>query len=276
MLGREFFCCRRIANSLLKCCAVIYSVLQSDTLPQTCRQSVLQCVAVCCSVLDYAPMRFSTAAYLRTHRAAMCYNAFSYCRRLATRLLAQERGVGGGVGECTFSRLLHRRKYTGIYIYIHIYIHVCIHYMECTRGRRRQKGTDICGICHLHTHMITYTYKYVHTHIFIYTYMYIHICIYICIYIYICTYIYTYIYIHTYICTFIHMCDMFDHPTAIHTYIYVCDAVFLGMHSTNMYICIRVSTYIQTNQKCSFEIRSCFLAMCANNTCHNYQCHTLE
>ena len=72
------------------------------------------------------------------------------------------------------------------------------------------------------------------------------------------------------------MCDMFDHPTAIHTYIYVCDAVFLGMHSTNMYICIRVSTYIQTNQKCSFEIRSCFLAMCANNTCHNYQCHTLE
>ena len=138
VLGREFFYCRRLANSLLKCCAVIHSVLQIDAkLPQTCRHSVLQCGAVCCRELDYAPMRF-LLQYTCEHSVLKCV---TMCFHTGTDIC----------GICHLHAYIFTYIYKCIYIHTHIRIYIYLHI-----------STYVCVYICIYICIYIYTYFYPH------------------------------------------------------------------------------------------------------------------
>jgi len=115
---------------------------------------------------------------------------------------------------------------------------------------------------------------YIHIQMYIHTYTYMHIKI--LTYIYICVCIYMHIYMYIYIYVLLSACATC--LTILMQYIHIRTYVTqysLGCTRQICTLCIHVSMYVHTNQKCSFELRTCFLATYTYDTCHTYQHHTL-
>jgi len=141
----------RVYCSVLQCVAVCCSVLQCLEIRARVRCSVLQCVAVCCGVLQCVAVCCSVLRFKREQR---------------------------NVADLWMSRVMYAKEPRPMTAYS----------STAHTNAPSLPGTICCGSLDIYIYI--YIHIYVYTYIFIYVYMYIYICIYRYGYVYVCMYIY--------------------------------------------------------------------------------------
>jgi len=206
---------------------------------------MLQCVAVCCSVLQYVAVPIYRLHHTAPHRSTIhtqtCCNSVSswgvHCPWPPSKRRAETLWAGSPLR----SACKHTRVYIYIY-YVHMYTYVCMHGQAALLRSTNLKILQHTATCYFiyvytcsdmlqcvavfwSTYLLVYTYTYIYMRTRVSTY------IHECIYIHICTYIlvYTWIYLDVYMCIYIYS----SMHTYTHIYVYTC-----------IHICIYIYVYI--------------------------------